>query len=276
MPNIGDEKESGNLETLINSAIGVGISSIIQTHPRLHGQENNLLKYIDQKTIQTYTKRFAKKYQQLDEREKPLLAEEFYNTLAGYVASGKLFDNSGKNIVLRNSWKRKAWIPWFGRKAAKEVLQGEEYLDEVTEKFKNLYQIMSSEEYAKSMPELANALKTIYNAGFWDTTINILYESNKINKRKYLTLKRALKEKVEAQEKVAEPYLKEEFQIDQYLKTTAVVFGGIGIIVILATALSSTITGNIIGITDSSTLPPLIFGICSLIAGIFLGLKIKK
>lgn len=259
----------GDLETMIGSAVSTGISSITKNHPRLKGQEQFLTRYLDEKTLSQYAGKFAKKYEELDEKDKPRFVEEFYNNIAGYVASGELLNEKGKELILRRGWKRKAKMSWFGKNPAKEILQGEEYLDKVTESFKELYELMATTGYAQSMPRLAGAVKTVYDAGFWDAAINVLYENKKINDKKYLTLKRALKEKVESGVKEVNRHL------DEYLGTAAVVFGGIGLIVILVTAIANGITGNIIGITKAESFPALVFGFSSLVAGIFLILKKK-
>jgi hypothetical protein len=258
-----------DLESVIGSAVGEGISSITQNHPRLKGQEQFLSRYIDKKTLSQYAGKFAKKYQEIDDKDKPRFIEDFYKNLSGYVASGEMFDEKGKKLILRDGWKKRARMPWFGRTNAKEIVNGEEYLDKTIDSFRDLYDLMATTGYGERMPELAKAVKTVYEAGFWDAAINVLYENKKINDKKYLTLKRALKQKVESGVNATARHLEE------YLGTAAVVFGGIGLIVILATALANGITGNIIGITNTNSLPALIFGIVSLISGIFLWSKKK-
>src|SRR3989344_3151525 len=102
------QKSKGiDLNKIVNSAIGEGIDAIINIHPRFSGQEELLSSYIDKKRLNE---------------------KDFVNKIAGYVASGKSFKEKGKEIILRESFEKEKH-KWFSEGIAREVLNGEKYLD---------------------------------------------------------------------------------------------------------------------------------------------------
>lgn len=263
-----------SLEEVLQSAIGQGIFSITKKNPRLQGQEQFISQYINQKTLQKYTQRFARDLEKVPENKKEDYVKQFHDTLANYVASGELLNEKGKEYALRTSLKKRAkgFLPKRGKRDAREILEGEEYLNKTIESFRDLAALMQSGGYERSKPELANAVKSVADAGFWDAAINVLYENKQMNHDKYITLKKALRGKVDEGVHLTKRHLEEYLQP----QTAAAFFTGLGIIIVLGLTLSNHITGNIIGITKSPFIPALIFAGASIATGIFLFFKKKK
>lgn len=259
-----------NLEQLVGSAVQQGLGVMLKNNPNF--RKYKLPDYLDNERLSEYAREFEKNLKRTPENKREKYAHDFYKTIAGYAASGRLFNEKGQELVLRKSWgkKAKSWIPTKGRGQARELLKGEEYLERTIASFKELYDIMATKGYAERMPEIANAVATVYQAGFWDAALNTLYENKKLDKGRYLTLKQALRKKVDKGVSIMDR------GIEQYLGQAAVVFAGIGLVVLIVTISANTITGNVTGITDSISLPALIFGGVSLISGLFLWIKRKK
>jgi hypothetical protein len=259
-----------NLEELVSSAVQQGLSVIVRNNPKLKGRD--LGEYLDREALSKYTGKFAQELQRVPEKDRPEYVRRFYDILAKYTASGELFNEVGKELFLKYSWRKEAKriLPTRGKREAKELLAGEERLEGIKSSFRELYDIMTTEGYAQRMPDIANAVATVYQGGFFDATLNVLYANKKLDKGRYLTLKRALREKLDRGVRLV------EHRLEQYLGQAAIVFGGIGLFVLIAIAGSNAITGNIIGITSSNSFPALIFGFISLIAGVFLWVKKRK
>src|SRR3989344_6209138 len=119
------QKSKGiDLNKIVNSAIGEGIDAIINIHPRFSGQEELLSSYIDKKRLNEYiNESLTEAYENKKFNEK-----DFVNKIAGYVASGKSFKEKGKEIILRESFEKEKH-KWFSEGIAREVLNGEKYLD---------------------------------------------------------------------------------------------------------------------------------------------------
>ena len=265
---IGNEKRGGiDLVSLVNSAVQEGVGAISETHPRFSPEF--LAKYLDPKKLNQYAHKVSKKAGEYQEqgRDPREVVEKAYKTLAAKVASGKFFNEKGKEIVLRESWQKRS-RKWFGGGTAKEVLEGENYLDKAMTSFKDLYNLMKSGDYAQRMPELANAIASIYDLGFMDAATNILYQNGQLKEGKYLALKKAIREKTEKKIGQTQEYLHHAFS--QSLAAAVLAIIGLGVLFT-----SNSITGNVIGAANQTNIIALIFGAGSLILGLYFLMKIR-
>ena len=194
---------------------------------------------------------------------------KLYNATAGHVASGEFFTERGKQLVLRKSFESDS-KKWFRGKEAKEILEGEKYLDDVMRSFKELYNLVKSGDYAQRMPELASAVSTVYDMGFADAAVNVLYENGLMDKERYKVFKKAVREKtkqgVEATGKTLTDYLMPE-------KVAAVVLGVLGLGILTT---SNSITGNVIGVSGSTNFIAMILGAVVLGTGVWMFFRKKK
>lgn len=253
--------KGGQADNVIDDAIEGGIEAILQQHPRFKDNQDYILGHIDRKRLKEgigrleagiYEEEKRSKKQFSDEEKKALL----YHGLANYVASGGAFDDIGKEVILKNSLEEKAKRGWFSGLWARRILEGEKYLDKVLDAFKNLYALLKSGDYAQRMPEVAQAVTTVYDMGFLDSAVDVLKQYSLIDGRKYEMLKHSIHEKAKA-------YVKEtEKGVEKYTqhKVAATIFGIIGIFIILISGAGVTgaviggIKGNIIGALLGTTL----------------------
>ena len=269
---LSDEKRGGiDLVSLVNSAVQEGVGVISQEHPRFSPEF--LAKYIDPKKINQYAHKISIKAGEYQEqgRDPKEVVERAYRTLAGRVASGKLFNEKGKEIVLSESWQKKSggWFGIFGGGKAREVLEGEKYLDDAMRSFKDIYNLMKSGDYAQRMPQLANAVASIYDLGFLDAATNILYQNGQLKEGKYLAFKEAIREKTKRKIGQTQEYLNRTFS--QSLAAAVLAIVGVGVLFT-----SNSITGSVIGATNQTNTLALIFGAASLILGFYFLMKIKN
>ena len=264
-----DEKRGGiDLVKLVNSAVQEGVGAISEKHPRFSPEF--LAKYIDPKTLNQYgheISRQAEKYQEQGRDPKEVI-EGAYKTLAAKVASGKFFNEKGKEIVLSESWQKRS-RKWFGGGKAREVLEGEKYLDDAMRSFRDLYNLMKSGDYAKRMPELTNAIASIYDLGFLGAATNILYQGGQLKEGKYLALKQAIREKTQRKIGQTQDYMNRTFS--QSLAAAFLAIVGVGVLFS-----TNSITGSVIGGANQTNITALIFGAASLILGLYFLMKIKN
>jgi len=255
-------KKKIDLGKVINSAVSEGIEAIIEAHPRFSDQEEFLASHIDKKKLNQYLGEAVETIQGYDnERDQMEALNKLYEGTASYVASGELFTERGKETVLRNSFERDS-RKWFRGRPSREVLEGEKYLDRVMGSFKELYNLFKTGDYAQRMPELASAVSTVYDMGFTDAAVNVLYETGMMDKGRYQTFKRAIRERtkegVEYTQGALEKYLIPE-------KVAASVLGIFGVGILLKT---NSITGSVVGNSAGISMGAMVFG------GIILGIGI--
>jgi hypothetical protein len=266
---VGEEKRGGiDLTRLVNSAVQEGVGIIASNQPKFTPEL--LAQYLDPKKLNQYALSIARKAEEYQQQGKdPQDAiNHAYRTLAGKVASGRLFNDRGKEIVLNEGLQKRAKRMWFGRGAAKEVLEGEKYLDDAMKSMRDVYTLMKSGDYAKKMPDLANALSKLDDLGFLDATSNILYKNGQLNEGKYMALKSAIRDKTEKRVGDVQKYIDHYFS--QSLAAAVLAIVGIGVLFT-----SNGITGNVIGTAKETNIVALIFGGISLIFGIYLLSKLK-
>lgn len=265
---IRDERRGGiDLTSLVNSAVQEGIGVISERHPRFSPEF--LVKYLDPKKLNQYAFKISKKAEEYQEqgRDPREVIEKSYKTLAAKLASGKLFNEKGKEIVLSESWQKQS-RRWFGGGRAREVLEGEEYLDRAMSSFRDIYNLMKSGDYAQRMPELAYAISSIYDLGFLDAATNILYQNGQLKEGKYIALKEAIREKTKRKIGQTQQYLDRSFS--QSLAAAVLAIVGIGVLFT-----TNSITGNVIGMTNQTNFIALFFGAASLILGLYFLMRIK-
>lgn len=252
-----------NLTEIAQSGINEGINAFIEAHPRFSRQENFLASYINPQEVNKY---LAQSIETLKDKYGKVDPEKVKDTLAGYVNSGEVFNEKGKEILLSHSWDKKSKRWWASE--AREIIQGEKYLDKTMSAFRDLYNLVSSEDYAKHNPKLAKAVAGVYNLGFTDAALNVLYENGQLDKTKYATLKRAIVDRA----KQGEEYVTREIETSALpQKIAATALAGVGTAIILGT---NSITGNVIGATKTSIIP-LLIGASMIMVGIWLGFKKK-
>ncbi len=248
---------------LAMTGVEAGAEKLYQDHPRI-GDKNRVKSLIDENALKNYAGKMASVFQNyLKAGKNPEdLIKMGYEDLASLVVSGKLLTDKGKELLLSESWKKRS-KKWFGARDAKQIIKGEEYLDNTMKAFRDLYDLMKSGEYAQRFPELTQAVSKIYELGFLDATANILYHNGQLKEGQYIAMKRALNEKVKHSVAQTENALKSYY--NQALAASIIAILGIGILVS-----SAGITGNAIGMTRTSLVPAITFGALSLILGIYL------
>lgn len=270
-----------DLGKIVNAATAEGIRAIVDKHPDLKGREGTLFSYIDRDKIHDYVQSVGRELQDYRDGDSARrFLDKFYKDLAGHVASGELLTEQGKEAVLRYSWQKKARGWGSGAKEARELLDGEKYLESAVNSFRDLYELMKTGDYAKRMPEVAEALYTLDQMKFSDAAVNILYQNGLMDKKKYKLLKRTIRERtkvaVETIPKHVENYVtgQKEEQAQGYAaqKAAAVIFAVLGLV---AALFAHRITGNVIGISGSDWFG-LLAGAFFLIAGALLGVKKKS
>lgn len=265
------QREHGNrinLGEIVDSAVNEGIGAIVEAHPRFKGQENFMLNYIDHKNLNKYLAEEVKKIQKGEYKNKEAAEEAFKEKFANYVASGELFNEKGKEFILRKSLGKESRSWWSGG-WAREIREGENYLDKTFNAFNDLYNLIKTGDYAKKMPKLAKAIEQIDSARFTNAAFDILYERGVVNKNNYRAIKSAIVKGVKELSDYS--YKTLESQIPQKAAASIMALAGLGVLLT-----SNKITGAVIGNSSVSSIPALIFGIAALIAGIYLFVKLKK
>jgi len=253
-----------DLGQVINSAVSEGIEAIIESHPRFSDQEEFLASHIDKKKMNEYLGGAIEQIQGYDnERDQMEALNKLYEETASYVASGELFTERGKETVLRNSFEKNS-RKWFRGRPSREILEGEKYLDRVMGSFKELYNLFKSGDHAQRMPELASAVSTVYDMGFTDAAVNVLYETGMMDKRKYQTFKRAIRERTKEGVEYTQGAL-EKYILPQNVAASVLGFIGLGVLFS-----ANSITGNIIGTSTSTNVGAMIFGAALLGLGVWM------
>ena len=240
-----NKKQSTN--SIINNAIEQGIDVILELHPRFKENQNYILRHIDKKKL---NEKIEKIYENTRERgwsnEKKL--EYIRKELTDYVATGAAFDEAGKEVILKSGLEEKARSGLFRGWSARRRLEGEKYLDNVIVAFQDLYSLFKTGEYAENMPEVADAVTTVYEMGFLDPAVDVLKHYNLISPKKYKVLKGSIREKTE------EGIGRAMSGIEKYAthkKVAAFILGILGILVLISSGIR--ITGNVVGNLSNTT-----------------------
>ena len=253
----------------LEQAILEGVNSILKEHPRFAGFEEYFLKHIDKKRVNGTIEELRKKLQSTGLKGDNL-NYQLYNEIADYVSSGEAFDKKGKNVILKNSLEGKTDGRTLLQKLfRKPKFDGEKYLDETMEAFGDLYSLFKTGDYASRMPELTKSVTTLYDLRFLNPAIDILKENGMIDDKKYSFLKREVYTQAQEASKNVVGGIEKYFTPE---KVAASIFGIFGISLI---AMSSKLTGAVVGVQDNISSG--IIGISLVALSIFIFLtSIKK
>ncbi|MFA5174345.1 MAG: hypothetical protein WC438_04150 [Candidatus Pacearchaeota archaeon] len=267
-----NKKSLINLGEIVDSAIKEGIETLVEEHPRFANQENFIASYIDPKALKNYVNEEVQNIKEgkytggkfkTPEKAKKAIIEK----LAGYVSSGEMFNELGKEFILRKSLGEASKRFWTGG-WAREILKGEKELDKTFGAFNKLYSLIRSGNYSKNLPQLAKSFEQIEKARFADAAFNVLYEKGVIDKNKYHAVKTAIiagvNELKEKSYKTLESYIPK-------LTGTILTLTGFG--VLLST---NKMTGAVIGNSTNSSLSAILFGLVTLAAGIVMFIANNK
>jgi hypothetical protein len=265
---VRNEQRGNLLEDVVNSAANSAADFLSQKRPRFSKQF--ILRYMDHKAVTDYAKKVAPYLQ-----EGKISSEEADNYLASHIVSGDFLTDEGKEIILESSLEKEAkkWGGWTsGARKAKNALEGEKYLDKAMIAFKDIYDLIQSDErYAKHMPELSQAVNALYELGFRDVTLTALRKH--LPKDKYIAAKLGIAQAAEKAGEYANAAVRN--YIPQGLAAAVLAIVGIGVLVTTYNLTGNTLTGNVIGTTNNSSAAAVIFGLVSFILGIYLFIRKK-
>jgi hypothetical protein len=237
-------KTMSDEEKLINYAIKNGVNYIVGSHPLFGDFENYILHHVDQKGIvdkfnKTYSNAIAKSKSRDD------ALKTAYKTIEKYIASGNLLDDQAKKVILTEGLKEKTGGL---RKVFRTEILGEKYLNNTINTFKGLDDLMQSGDYAEKMPEVAQAVAKLKDAGFHYAATRILKEGGIIDEKKEQNMLRVVYKNVKEEPKKVVSALEQ--------KIAASIIGAVGMLIMLFNA---NMTGAVIG--ENSTVGAGIVGI---------------
>jgi len=243
-------KKGNQQEEIVNRAIEEGVSAIVEHHPGFRGKENYIARHLNKGRIQHG---IAQIQEVIDEKGKDwdeqTRAQVMYQNLANYVASGGAFDDSAKEVILNGSLEEKA----EGIKTPRGRGREQVGVDNVTEAFTDIYQLMRSGDYAERMPELAEAAGTIYDMGFLNTTVKVLKSRGLLNEGQYKALNSAIEERRAEAGAAISHYITSKKK-KQRIAASIVGIAGLGVALLSKGA----ITGNVTGASSTSAIGGLI------------------
>ena len=111
----------------VNDAANVGIDEIIKQHPVFSDNRNYIIRHIDKRKLMTTAREinYELSFKKWDERKK---SEYLHAAIASAVSTGTLFDDEGKEIILKKSLEEKAGRGFFRGLFARRTLEGENIL----------------------------------------------------------------------------------------------------------------------------------------------------
>ncbi len=260
--------ESTFKEKIINSAASIAIGEITQHHPKFNKIKNYITNHINSRSL---NEMFDKLYEFTQKNRISEDKRESYITaaLAKYIVSGRGFDNTGREIILKKSLEEKADSSGLGGFFARRRLKSEKYLDKAIGAWNEVYALIKSGEY--EVPEkLEKPMEYLNKLGFAIPAADILKEAGLIDRIQYSqirgNIKKGSKESLRDATKGLEEYTR-------YKKITAIILGIAGISLI---AFSSKITGAIIGIPNIDIISEAIGAVMVLISLALSLIKRKK
>ena len=257
---ITNREQKLDLSKLVNSAVSEAVDIMAKSKPMFN--RKFISNYVDPKAVNEYAEKIAPYIQ-----EGKMTPEEAYQALASAMVSPDLLTEEGKQIIFGKSLEDKAgkWLGITpGSRKAKRVLEGERKLDEALLALKDVYNLIKSDEdYSKRMPEFTEAISKLYDLGFYNATVSTLYK--RLPEDKYIALKEGI-------HKASRESMR---TIENYIGQAAAVLLLIGVGVLGSILAANTITGHVIGSTNTENIPALIFGGVSLILGIYMWFRKK-
>lgn len=276
------ERESGNsagdANAVINKAVQRGMNALVKDHPRFSESQEYLMKHLDQERLEQGVYRIQQEIYEQEDVSPEQASQMFYDAVSNYVASGAVFDDNARNVLLRGGLEEKTEdssnTSWMARLLGKgnqsRELEGEKYFDQVTSAFGDVYTLMKSGDHSKRMPELAQSAGTLYDMGFLDNALEVLYTRGLINEGDYDTVKTSIRDRTKYESEKAGKLIGKYAMAQQAQKAAAGLLGIIGIGLIIST--QQGITGNIIK-NSLGNIGTGILGIVSLIISLVLFLK---
>ena len=113
------EKDTGQgLQEAVDNVIERGVKLIEQRNPRFTSQEEFLKNQIDKKRVKDYLSRMPSYLERCkSDRERERLVKGMYDSAKGHIISGDFLTREGKELVLRESFRRKGrienWAPTY-------------------------------------------------------------------------------------------------------------------------------------------------------------------
>lgn len=233
---------------MINAAVEEGINQIMEQHPVFKNKAEYISTHLDKKKL---NKKISEIYHLIEQQRnlsEETKAQYLQQGIANYVASGELFDDAGKQIILKNGLEGRVSGGFFRTLFGRQKLDGDKYLNETLGAFQNLYELFKTGDYAQRMPELAQAVTTVNDMGFLDPAVEVLKHYGLIDDRKYDLLKQNIRKKTEQAVTTAVTGIE---KYSMYEKAAAIIFGILGLIVIFSSQIS--LIGGVIGISNNLT-----------------------
>jgi len=279
--NLFGRNQRGNLlENMIYSAENLAANLLSQKKPRF--TELFVKSYVDKKALAKYAETIAPFLQ-----KGQISPQEAHDYLASHIISGDFLTDEGREIILNKSLEEKAgkWWGWHpGGRKARKILKGEKYLDEAMAAFRDIYNLIQSDEhYSRHMPELSQAVTALYDLGFRDATLTALRKN--LPEKKYMAAKLGIAEaakqigeylgktgigieKPEIRARQRQNYIDRTF----YNSIAAAILAIVGLGIVFT---SNNITGNVIGLSAQTNILASIFGASALILGLYFLIKIN-
>ncbi|MEK6917743.1 MAG: hypothetical protein AABW51_02235 [Nanoarchaeota archaeon] len=251
-----EEKEEGvssRVKNVTNYGIDTGLNGILENHPGWISYRDSLRSHIDEQKFEAEKNRIFAETNEASRSGKfaseYLMWKHVYEQIAKVVASGKVFDDFGNEVILNKSLEERASNGFFVGGARRELSEQTE-LDKKIGAFNELYDLMKKGDYAQRMPELAEAAATIQDAGMLNAAVDILKYHGLIDGRKYSIIKDSIKEKADGVYETALTKI-EEYSSKPVQKAAAAILGIFGVGILIAT--KTAITGGVIGTLPSSS-----------------------
>lgn len=256
----------------VNNGINRGIDSIIKMHPRFGRYKNLILSdnYFDHEALNNFLDVSMENIIESTSDKKKLeqAFKELYNETADYVASGKFFNERGKEFILRKSLEEEANKGIFRGAKARRILSGEKRLETIFSAFKKLKDLAEAGGYEKNIKEVYKSLEKMEKMGFGEAGLNILKGDDLISKKEYMdSMNKAIKsgeQELYHVKKSLENYINPE-----QVAAAALCIGGFGLCL---TSISG-ITGNVVGMSGGKDIARIILGIIIVVIGIILWKK---
>ncbi len=261
------KKKGLRVDDVFNSAVQEGIYNLTKLRPGVNLEY--ISKHINQNAINEKIEEINERTYDIPEKQKE---DYIKKELSEYVASGRMLDDSGKALILREGLEKKVGLLDKIRNVFVKP-NSERYLDEVIDSFQDVYLLMKSGDYAQRMPELAEAVTTVNDLGFLRATIDVLkYRGVKGIQNKYTLFKKIIKEGIEESAEKAVGGIGKYIVPQQIQKAVAIILSFIGILFIGFSG--NNITGDVIGNLPNTSLE--ITGVALILFSLILFLTRKR
>jgi len=168
-------------------AVKKGLDAIFKRNPDV--DEKTLSKHVDEKRVDDHAR---ETYRRADERGLPDDKKREYvrKELSDYVASGAAFDKKGRKELLRSA-RENPRLEMVGKPET-----GEEYLARALYSFKQLGNLLKEEDYRRRMRDILYSVETLKDLHLLYDALDILYDADILDERKYQAIKAGLEKQV--------------------------------------------------------------------------------